>query len=42
VLVDAGGGMQRFNRVFAERYPDQVQHLTHATVKSLDPVRARP
>ncbi|MBK9020087.1 MAG: NAD(P)/FAD-dependent oxidoreductase [Sulfuritalea sp.] len=37
VLVDAGGGMQRFNRVFAERYPDQVQHLTHATVKSLDP-----
>lgn len=37
VLVDAGGGMQRFNRVFAERYKDQVQHLTHATVKSLDP-----
>ncbi|MDP2825188.1 MAG: FAD-dependent oxidoreductase [Sulfuritalea sp.] len=37
VLVDAGGGMQRFNRVFAERYKDQVLHLTHATVKSLDP-----
>ncbi|MBI5791532.1 MAG: FAD-dependent oxidoreductase [Rhodocyclales bacterium] len=37
VLVDAGGGMQRFNRVFAERYKDQVQHLTHAAVKSLDP-----
>ena len=36
-LVDAGGGMQRFNRVFAERYKDQVRHLTHATVKSLDP-----
>ena len=37
VLVDAGGGMQRFNRVFVERYRDQVQHLTHATVKALDP-----
>ncbi|MBI5901274.1 MAG: NAD(P)/FAD-dependent oxidoreductase [Rhodocyclales bacterium] len=37
ILVDAGGGMQRFNRVFAERYQDQIQHLTHATVKALDP-----
>lgn len=37
VLVDAGGGMQRFNRVFAERYKDQVLHLTHATVKTFDP-----
>lgn len=36
-LVDAGGGMQRFNRVFAERYKAQVLHLTHATVKALDP-----
>lgn len=36
-LVDAGGGMQRFNRVFAERYKEQIQHITHATVKSLDP-----
>jgi NADPH-dependent 2,4-dienoyl-CoA reductase/sulfur reductase-like enzyme len=39
VLVDAGGGMQRFNRVFAERYKDQVQHLTHATVKAVDPFK---
>ena len=39
VLVDAGGGMQRFNRIFAERYRDQVLHLTHAAVKSLDPFR---
>lgn len=37
VLVDAGGGMQRFNRIFAERYKDEVLHLTHATVKTLDP-----
>lgn len=37
VLVDAGGGMQRFNRMFAERYKDQVLHLTHAPVKSIDP-----
>jgi hypothetical protein len=36
-LVDAGGGMQRFNRIFAERYPDQIRHLTYATVKALDP-----
>lgn len=39
LLVDAGGGMQRFNRVFAERYPDQLLHLTHTTVKSIDPFR---
>ena len=37
LLVDSGGGMQRFNRSFAERYPDQVRHLTHATVKAIDP-----
>ncbi|MCM2289187.1 MAG: FAD-dependent oxidoreductase [Sulfuritalea sp.] len=37
ILVDAGGGMQRFNRMFAERYKAQVLHLTHATVKALDP-----
>lgn len=29
--------MQRFNRTFAERYPERIRHLTHATVKSLDP-----
>ncbi len=39
ILVDAGGGMQRFNRMFAERYKDQVQHLTHATIKSIDPFK---
>lgn len=37
ILVDAGGGMQRFNRMFAERYKDQILHLTHAPVKSIDP-----
>ncbi len=39
ILVDPGGGMQRFNRVFAERYKDQIVHLTHAPVKSIDPFR---
>ena len=39
VLVDAGGGMQRFNRIFAERYKDQILHLTHATVKAIDPFK---
>jgi hypothetical protein len=36
-LVDAGGGMQRFHRIFAERYKDQIRHITYATVKALDP-----
>jgi NADPH-dependent 2,4-dienoyl-CoA reductase/sulfur reductase-like enzyme len=39
ILVDTGGGMQRFNRMFAERYKDQVQHLTHAAVKAVDPFK---
>ena len=39
VRVDPGGGMQRFNRMFAERYTDQITHLTHAPVKSIDPFR---
>jgi NADPH-dependent 2,4-dienoyl-CoA reductase/sulfur reductase-like enzyme len=39
VLVDAGGGMQRFNRILAERYKDQVLHLTHAAVKTIDPFK---
>lgn len=39
ILVDSGGGMQRFNRVFAERYKDQILHLTHAPVKSIDPFK---
>jgi NADH dehydrogenase FAD-containing subunit len=29
--------MQVFNRVFADRYKEQIVHLTHATVKSVDP-----
>ncbi len=37
VIVDPGAGMQAFNRVFADRYKDQVVHLTHAVVKSVDP-----
>ncbi len=37
IIVDPGAGMQAFNRVFADRYKDQVVHLTHATVKSVDP-----
>lgn len=37
IVVDPGAGMQAFNRVFAERYKDQIVHLTHAAVKSVDP-----
>ena len=39
ILVDPGGGMQRFNRMFAERYKDRIVHLTHAPVKAIDPFR---
>ena len=39
ILVDPGAGMQRFNRVFAERYADQITHLTHTAPKSIDPFR---
>jgi NADH dehydrogenase FAD-containing subunit len=39
ILVDPGAGMQRFNRMFSERYKDQIQHVTHATVKAIDPFR---
>ena len=39
ILVDPGGGMQRFNRMFAGRYKEQIVHLTHAPVKAIDPFR---
>jgi NADPH-dependent 2,4-dienoyl-CoA reductase/sulfur reductase-like enzyme len=39
IIVDPGPGMQVFNRVFADRYKDQVVHLTHAQVKSVDPFK---
>jgi NADPH-dependent 2,4-dienoyl-CoA reductase/sulfur reductase-like enzyme len=37
VIVDPGAGMQAFNRVFADRYKNQIVHLTHAAVNSVDP-----
>jgi len=37
VIVDPGSGIQAFNRIFADRYKDQIVHLTHARVKSVDP-----
>lgn len=37
IIVDPGPGMQAFNRVFADHYKDQIVHLTHAKVKSVDP-----
>ena len=38
ILVDHGPGMQAYNRVFADRYRDQVVHLTNSVVKSIDPI----
>lgn len=37
VLLDAGGGMQRFNRLFAQRYAAQIEHRLHAPVRRVDP-----
>jgi len=37
VLLDAGGGMQRFNRLFAQRYAAQIEHRLHAPVQRVDP-----
>lgn len=39
LVIDPGGGMQAFNRVFAERYADMIVHMTHAQVKAVDPFR---
>lgn len=37
VLLDAGGGMPRFNRLLGERYKAQIEHRLHAPVRALDP-----
>ena len=36
LLVDAGGGMPRFNRLFDERWAGTIEHHRHATVRHVD------
>jgi NADH dehydrogenase FAD-containing subunit len=36
-VLDSGGGMQRFNRLFGERYAAQIEHRLHAPVRKVDP-----
>jgi NADPH-dependent 2,4-dienoyl-CoA reductase/sulfur reductase-like enzyme len=37
VVLDATGGMPRFTRLFAERYPDQIEHRPYSVIRSIDP-----
>jgi NADPH-dependent 2,4-dienoyl-CoA reductase/sulfur reductase-like enzyme len=37
VIVDAGGGMPRFNRLFAERWGGWIENRLHSTVRRVDP-----
>ncbi|MES2877639.1 MAG: FAD-dependent oxidoreductase [Pseudomonadota bacterium] len=36
-VLDASGGIPRFTRLFAERYPDQIVHRPHTSGLSIDP-----
>lgn len=36
-ILDAGAGMPRFNRLFAERYPQQIAHRPHTDGLMIDP-----
>jgi NADPH-dependent 2,4-dienoyl-CoA reductase/sulfur reductase-like enzyme len=36
VLIDAGGGMARYNRLYAERHAGRIEHLRHAVVRRVD------
>jgi NADPH-dependent 2,4-dienoyl-CoA reductase/sulfur reductase-like enzyme len=40
VLLDAGGGLPRLNRLIADRHAGRIEHRLHLQVQSLDP-RAR-
>ena len=40
-VLDAGAGMPRFNRLFAQRYAAQIDHRPHAVVQSVDPFARR-
>jgi NADPH-dependent 2,4-dienoyl-CoA reductase/sulfur reductase-like enzyme len=41
LLLDAGGGMARFNRLFATQWADVIEHRTHTTLQRVDPAARR-
>jgi NADH dehydrogenase FAD-containing subunit len=36
-VLDAGGGMPRFTRLFGERYPDHIDFQPHTAIRAVDP-----
>ena len=40
-VLDAGAGLPRFTRLFAERYPQQIVHRPHTSGLSIDPFARR-
>jgi NADPH-dependent 2,4-dienoyl-CoA reductase/sulfur reductase-like enzyme len=40
-LLDAGGGLPRFTRLFAERYPGLIDFQPHSLIRSIDPFARR-
>lgn len=36
-VIDAGAGIPRFTRLFAERYPDQILHRPYSEILAIDP-----
>lgn len=36
-VIDAGAGISRFTHLFADRYPDQIVHRPHTSIRSVNP-----
>lgn len=41
IVLDATGGMPRFTRLFADRYPDHIEHRPYSVIRSVDPYAQR-
>lgn len=40
-VLDAGGGLGRFTRLFTQRYPDQIDYRPHTLIHRVDPFARR-
>ena len=40
-VLDAGGGLPRYTRLFAERYPGLIEFVPYAAIRSVDPFTRR-
>lgn len=40
-VIDAGGGISRFTRLFTDRYADQIVYRPHTNLRSIDPFGRR-